>query len=396
MDEITEAELDQAVSELPARMPPPGFADRVLAARRPRRWPAVVAVAALAAAVALLVLPRGPAPTSGRAFVEARQSITLGARGRAVAEAGAELRWRVDARGAALAQPRGAVFYRVDGEGPFVVETPGGEVLAQGTCFKVEIEMKNALKGAVIGAAVTAAVLVTVYEGRVEVKNAKGSLKVSPGEQARFAKGSAPTLRERARPALAPSYKRPVRVPEPPPQPEPPPTEVGQSSPEEVAELRAEVKRLRGELEQEVEMRKETEGDPVAFPEDLPEDFREEGLVRNFKAGLEELGLDYEIMSVDCSEYPCIIYGDVENPTDDVFKRLAKTEAFEVYKKDTSNHTSSWGRKVTRDDGTEEKRAFFGVSLNPSEKDPTTRSTLNRRTRFRNQQAFEAFDPRQQ
>lgn len=183
--------------------PPPGFADRVMAARqrpahvaRPRRRPLLVggAIAIAAAAAVLFVLLRAPSrgTVSGTVATSTeRQTVKLAARGVAVVEPASRISYRVLGDGSTtVEQDRGDVFYRVDRGGSFEVATPAGEVRVTGTCFRVEVfEMpvtKQGVVGAAVGAAVASAVFVTVYEGRVLLASKKGEppAAVSAGERA--------------------------------------------------------------------------------------------------------------------------------------------------------------------------------------------------------------------
>jgi hypothetical protein len=165
------------------------------AARRPTRRSLFVGGAALGAAALALVLlrPRGPAPVTLSRVTTARETIALGGRGLAVAEAGSDLSARIDERGAVIEQSAGDVFYRVEKGGPFVVRTPAGEARVRGTCFRVEVEtMKRGIVQMGVGAAMATAVLVTVYEGKVILANEKGDATLQAGERARAASGQAP------------------------------------------------------------------------------------------------------------------------------------------------------------------------------------------------------------
>ncbi|HET7500192.1 MAG TPA: hypothetical protein VFK02_04290 [Kofleriaceae bacterium] len=232
--------------------PPPGFADRVLgamqrepAARRARRrWPIVaLAVAITGAAVAVVgAFGAGGRAEQGARVVQARETIPLGARGVAVAEPGAELTWTIAAGGAAeLHQARGDVFYRVEKGGPFVVETPYGQVMVRGTCFRVEVMnmsvSRQAWIGGAVGAALAATVVIAVYEGQVRVVNARGHVEAHPGDRVALGAGAPPTLLAGA--------------PEPAPVEPPPATATvqellarDQSHRGEIAQLRARVRAL--------------------------------------------------------------------------------------------------------------------------------------------------------
>ncbi len=192
---------------------PADLADRVLAALRTetelparprtgrtrRLWIAAasVAVSIIAAAVLLRSGPGGATSSAGHRVVTARESIAIGGRAVAVAEAGSELSWTVLAGGAATVdQRRGDVFYRVTPGQPFAVLLPGAAVRVLGTSFRVEVSdmrTRNKLLAAgATGVALSAAVLVTVYEGRVRLENEQGEVELAPGEQGTAADGAPP------------------------------------------------------------------------------------------------------------------------------------------------------------------------------------------------------------
>ncbi|MCW5808138.1 MAG: FecR domain-containing protein [Deltaproteobacteria bacterium] len=202
-----EAREAAALEVWTALTPPPGFADRVMAAReralgtpkaaaaRRRRWPyAAVAAAVMvtaAAGAALYVATRRASPGSAgdvRGVAE-RTTAELGDRGVAVVEPGAVISWKVDGGAAEVEQSAGDVFYRVDrGGGAFVVHTPAGDVRVTGTCFRIEVgDMQNkkqmVLSGAV-GAAIAAAVVITVYEGRVVAETKHAKTEIAAGTRA--------------------------------------------------------------------------------------------------------------------------------------------------------------------------------------------------------------------
>jgi hypothetical protein len=192
------------------------------AARRLRAitWGAVALAAAIAAALTLSLRSSG-APDSRdhparppeaalsapmRSF-PARESLALGGRGIAVAEAGAALGWRRIGGAARVEQEAGDVFYRVDPGGPFTVVTAAGEIRVTGTCFRVEVismkPLKQGLLGAAAGAALATAVVVTVYEGKVVVASPSGNAQVRAGERATLTPDSPPALGTSATPTAA-------------------------------------------------------------------------------------------------------------------------------------------------------------------------------------------------
>lgn len=202
----------RALALWPASTPRVGFADAVLAAaaaprRSPRRWP-WLAAAAVGVAVAALLLARGgaePAVTSGARVTTARETLRLGSRAVAVAEADAALAWRVRGAAVSVDQGRGSVFYRVEPSvAPFVVSTPAGEVRVHGTCFRVEVRAvkKDRIIAAGVGAAIATAVTVIVYEGAVTAHNDAGTAEVSAGQELQLNRGSAPVVHPQPQPAV--------------------------------------------------------------------------------------------------------------------------------------------------------------------------------------------------
>ncbi len=196
---------NKALSLWPSSTPRAGFADAVLSAtagprRSPRRWP-WLAAAATALVVAVLLLVRGGAPptlTSGARVTTARETLPLGVRAVAVAEADAVLAWQVRGDSVDVDQRLGSVFYRVEPDGaPFVVKTPAGRVRVQGSCFRVEVRAvnKDRIIAAGVGAAIATAVTVLVYEGRVTAHNDVGRADATAGQELEMTAGKAPVAR---------------------------------------------------------------------------------------------------------------------------------------------------------------------------------------------------------
>jgi hypothetical protein len=207
--------------------PPAGFVDRVVAAARGptapraalRRRPLAAVIAAVLGVAASLVLLRGSpgSPDEGARVVVRRETLALGRRGVAVAEAGTELTWAISASGAAeVHQSRGDAFYRVEPGGPFAVETPHGRILVTGTCFRVEILDMTASRptwsGGVVGAALAPTVVISVYEGRVRVVNARGQADARAGDRIALGAGAGPA---RLDPGAAPPAAAALETPPP-------------------------------------------------------------------------------------------------------------------------------------------------------------------------------------
>lgn len=180
-----------------------------------------------------------------------------------------------------------------------------------------------------------------------------------------------------------------------PPAPTPPEAAELDALRTELDDARETIDDLRAELADERALRNETEGDPVPFPDELDDKFRSEALRQTFETALAEADLDGEVVSVDCSEFPCIVYGDVVNDDDRALEHLGETDAMQTYA-GAGNNTSAWTRRERDDDGGEsDPRLFFGIALLPEAamKDEALRAEIGKRLRFRNQQAFDAFRP---
>jgi hypothetical protein len=188
---------------------PTQLADRVLERiRRPAliatsRWRRIALVSVLAAAAAMATVlaiggRAGETTMVGRHVASGRESVALGTRAIAVAEARASVRWTIAASGdVRVVQSEGNVFYRVEPGGEFFVDTPSGTVQVTGTCFRVEIQpMKLSRETALaagIGAVLATITVVTVYEGHVRLVNPRGSVALGAGHRGRADPTAPPT-----------------------------------------------------------------------------------------------------------------------------------------------------------------------------------------------------------
>lgn len=162
------------------------------------------------------------------------------------------------------------------------------------------------------------------------------------------------------------------------------PAEVIPLRDEELDRLRGRVAQLESSLETELKLRRATEGAPIAAPANLPERLRDEKqLVAAFNKAFKEAGFDKaQVSSVDCSEYPCIVFGNGFGEREDMPK-LIKTGAMTDYVEDQSH---SWG--FSRD--ADPSSRFFAVALTPKgERD----EALEKRVDFRVRQMEEVSRP---
>ncbi|MCB9547911.1 MAG: hypothetical protein H6706_18995 [Myxococcales bacterium] len=398
--------LEDALAGWAAPPAPTGFADRVLAAApappaSPRRWwPALALAAALLVGLGVVAL-RGRTAAGELAPAAQRTTVTLAARGVAVAEAGAALTWRVEAASAHIEQRQGEVFYRVEGDGPFEVVTPAGSVRAEGSCFSIKISglseesaMGTGMKGALVGAVLAAVAVVTVYEGRVALATDRGQIALEAGGRGRATPGAVPEALPEARAAAAPADGPAAEA----------------RADDDVATEAGTVKALRAELEatriraralqREVESvralaaeeqarRIEVEGEAPTWPAEMPPAYSADALRQNFTAALKEAGYDGEVTEVDCTEYPCIVYGKLNDHDGTELHQLMEAEALSVYGTG-SNNTSAWGG-TKKDANGQHDEAVFGIAVHPKEEDVARRKQIAKRLSHRHQQFWDAL-----
>ena len=241
----------------------------------------------------------------------------------------------------------GRAFFRVErGAESFVVDTPAGRVVVHGTCFTVEIEkeppmstvavpsrLPSAAAGAVLGAALSAAVVVTVQEGRVSVENDHGAVSAAAGDEVRVDREHAPraTPGVHDRAELARTMAALARAEQA--------LQASSAASEgdtralldENTRLRRELDARQSELKTLLAERTEDRGEAVPFPDDLPPRFTEGALLKAFQQGFADVGLKGEVSHIDCTEYPCIVFGKVEGDTRDLMKKLQQSPVFGGY-----------------------------------------------------------------
>ena len=143
----------------------------------------------------------------------------------------------------------------------------------------------------------------------------------------------------------------------------------------ENARLKAELEQARGTIEKQ---RKELEaelGSAPRAPANLDPRFASGALLANVSQALREAGFTgAQVTSIDCSEYPCIVYGDGFNARDDTDK-LKKTQALAPYTSDRMS-TFGWGS------GADKQMPHWGLTVVPSD-DPTPHADMLKRLRYR-------------
>lgn len=149
--------------------------------------------------------------------------------------------------------------------------------------------------------------------------------------------------------------------------------------------LRGEVQKQQADIEQLRAEQREALGEAVPFPDDLAPRFQEESQLKAMRDALQQAGLDGEITSIDCSEYPCLVWGEINGDTSKLSDAFGKTSAFSPYKDDRmSVHGWSDGKG----------RETFAISVTPPRPPNQPPSSADeqaaKRRRFRAEQGYEA------
>lgn len=157
----------------------------------------------------------------------------------------------------------------------------------------------------------------------------------------------------------------------------------------ENAKLRETVLRLR--VDAADKLIAETErGVPLERPASLDPRFEADALRDAVTKALAEAGLEGSVTSVDCTEYPCIIYGDSKSGSGpEEFRKLRETSAFSAYAED-SQQGMGWifGKGPTGGP----KRHLFGLAVLPKDDAKAREAELRKRLRFRSQQMASTYD----
>lgn len=384
-----------------------------------------VAIGAAAAAAIALALPSAPpapptphgvvadpAVATGTALtaltaltIDERQTINVpGAI--LVAEAGTVLAFGPDR----VVVDTGEVFFRVDprdARAPLVVSTPAGDVTVTGTCFRVvagsahnQGDMMASIAGGsdrrghlvsggvgvVLGAGFMALVTtVTVDEGSVLIRNQHGEVTVPAGQTGTLRDDGPPTTSAHAGDATKQTVAdaKLARVL----------ASLKAADGAEAGDIQALVKenqRLRGVVSRQDEElalldleRTHNQGTPRTFPEDLPPRFTGDPLRTALVDAFSQAGLKGDVEAVDCTEYPCIIWGRLAGNTRDMGTSLEGTDAFAPYADDGI---------LVSGFGTGEGPETFALTVLPKTDEATPQDeSLRTRLRHRTREGFEAF-----
>lgn len=115
------------------------------------------------------------------------------------------------------------------------------------------------------------------------------------------------------------------------------------------------------QLENVERQRAQLEGKAATKPANLLPRYEQEPLQRAFDAALKELGMNATVTSMDCTEYPCIVYGQGMGGRAD-FEKLDQSKAMSDY---ASSNSMKWMWTGPGADGRPTR--FFGVSILPKD-----------------------------
>jgi hypothetical protein len=151
--------------------------------------------------------------------------------------------------------------------------------------------------------------------------------------------------------------------------------------------LRDEIEKLRSALRREKDARAAEESSPIEFPRDLPERYRQEAMLKAVSEAIRAAGVPGEVRSVDCNEYPCIVYGDarVHSPGElhTYFRRAEEQLRRDYPAASSAMRTSLFS---SRPQEGEETTALFGIAIYPkaeSEAERAQENEMRKRMRYR-------------
>ena len=148
---------------------------------------------------------------------------------------------------------------------------------------------------------------------------------------------------------------------------------------EEVQLLRQRVVELERKVAAEHALVQEKQGVPIMPPDHLDARFDQEKVRTAVNAALKEAGFDGEATAVDCSEYPCLVVGEIKGGAfgRDESSRLNEAAALGGYKDDSKQ---SFGTSV---ESNGQLRNLFGVAIYPHAVDDDEQQRIAKRLRYR-------------
>jgi len=148
----------------------------------------------------------------------------------------------------------------------------------------------------------------------------------------------------------------------------------------ELQRLRARVAELEGRLATGGTPGGEGDGSTLKRPVNLDARFDQERIRGALNAAFRESGLDGEVTAVDCTEYPCLLVGQIKGAEfgPEESDRVAKASALAAYGGDSQ---VGFGSSTTDKAGN--RKNVFGVAVFPKATDDAERQQVQRRLRHR-------------
>ncbi len=146
---------------------------------------------------------------------------------------------------------------------------------------------------------------------------------------------------------------------------------------DDLAALKGRLAELEQQLDMERKLRRESEGSELRKPGDLPARFSEQAIRDALNRSFKELGFAAEVTAMDCTEYPCIAYGEGFGTREDS-ERLDKAAALSEYANDAH---SVWGWTGKGEEGKATKE--FAVAVYPKDDRKARGDELRKRLDYR-------------
>jgi len=124
----------------------------------------------------------------------------------------------------------------------------------------------------------------------------------------------------------------------------------------------------------------------TAQPQPLPERFSQEVIQRNLRNAFQHQGIDGEVVTIDCIEYPCVIYGKIDGEKN--WQKLEQAFAAGSPYADDHRTFRVWNYTVDKVPQPVQEM-WFGLMLYPD--DDSRGDEINQRFEFRVQQYWQNY-----
>lgn len=147
---------------------------------------------------------------------------------------------------------------------------------------------------------------------------------------------------------------------------------------EEIERLQTRIAELERSLAREAREAGPAGAEPEPWPDGIDPRFQQDAIVSHVNRALREIGFDGEVTAADCTEYPCLIFGEGSESFDrELSQELRASGAMSLYENDS---TYGFGSSRQTDDGLVH---VFGIAVHPrgtdEEEQRRIRARLQRR-----------------